>query len=146
MTSLDNYVEIPPSSRISQVGEQILAEQARRALAHDSLPQLPPINLSAEPSTFGPSSTNTLSLDKSWSLDNSWTLSQKYHLPGEALILPRQSLETTVPFTDHVADKIYPGFGRIESREQDRWRLDYLDTRRCKGKSGMGMCFTLHWR
>ena len=119
MSSLDNGADIPRSSTLDQVSQQILAEQAQRALHQDSLPQLPllpPLKLLPAPYT------------------------------GQAFNFPSHFPEETLPLTDRLADKIYPGLGRIQSTDKNHWRLDYLDTRRCKGKSGMGMCFTLKWR
>ncbi len=44
---------------------------------------------------------------------------------------------------DRVADAIYPGFGRIETTYANgaSSRLDYIYTRRCGGRGGVGICW-----
>lgn len=46
-------------------------------------------------------------------------------------------------FADRVADSIYPGFGRIETTYANgaSSRLDYIYTRRCGGRGGVGVCW-----
>lgn len=46
-------------------------------------------------------------------------------------------------FADRVADSIYPGFGRIETTHANgaTSRLDYIYTKRCGGKGGLGVCW-----
>jgi hypothetical protein len=46
-------------------------------------------------------------------------------------------------FADRVADTIYPGFGRIETKHANgaTSRLDYIYTRRCGGRGGLGVCW-----
>lgn len=46
-------------------------------------------------------------------------------------------------FADRVADAIYPGFGRIETKYANgaTSRLDYIYTRRCGGRGGLGVCW-----
>jgi hypothetical protein len=51
--------------------------------------------------------------------------------------------ETRQRFSDRAADMIFPGFGRIESKDpQNPWRLDYLYSGSCRVK-GLGMCFSM---
>ncbi len=46
-------------------------------------------------------------------------------------------------FADRVADAIYPGFGRIETTYANGTssRLDYIYTKRCGGRGGLGICW-----
>ncbi|MBX9948833.1 MAG: hypothetical protein K2Y39_06710 [Candidatus Obscuribacterales bacterium] len=46
-------------------------------------------------------------------------------------------------FADRVADAIYPGFGRIETTYANgaSSRLDYIYTKRCGGRGGLGICW-----
>jgi len=46
-------------------------------------------------------------------------------------------------FADRVADSIYPGFGRIETTYANgaSSRLDYIYTKRCGGRGGLGICW-----
>ena len=46
-------------------------------------------------------------------------------------------------FADRVADVIYPGFGRIETKHANgaTSRLDYIYTKRCGGRGGLGVCW-----
>ena len=46
-------------------------------------------------------------------------------------------------FSDRIADAIYPGFGRIETTHANgaTSRLDYIYTRRCGGRGGVGVCW-----
>ncbi|MBU6453309.1 MAG: hypothetical protein KGS72_16115 [Cyanobacteria bacterium REEB67] len=46
-------------------------------------------------------------------------------------------------FIDDAEDKVFPGFGRIQSKNPNQdWRLDYLYSNRCKN-SGFGLCFIM---
>jgi len=54
--------------------------------------------------------------------------------------------ESRQRFSDRAADMIFPGFGRIESKDpQNPWRLDYLYSGSCRVK-GLGMCFSMKIR
>ncbi len=43
---------------------------------------------------------------------------------------------------DSFADRVFPGFGRLESSENS-WRLDFLDTSGCSTKAKIGLCFRI---
>jgi hypothetical protein len=50
-------------------------------------------------------------------------------------------------FSDRVADAIYPGFGRIETKHANgaTSRIDYINTRRC-GTRGIGICWQYRFK
>ncbi|MBS1991960.1 MAG: hypothetical protein JSS86_11340 [Cyanobacteria bacterium SZAS LIN-2] len=51
--------------------------------------------------------------------------------------------ESRQRFSDQAADMIFPGFGRIESKDpNNQWRLDYIYSSRCRTK-GLGLCFSM---
>jgi hypothetical protein len=139
MTSIDNGIDIPASSRLSQVGTEILAEQARHALADESIQTRLKLNLSPEKGFYGPEAPGPAPIVQTNGSD----------LPaaGTFKITPSPLDQDGQRLSDSIADKVYPGFGRIESPNQSNpWRLDYVDPSRCKTKASVGLCFTMDLR
>jgi hypothetical protein len=139
MTSLENGADIPASSRLSQVGDQILAEQARHALSSDSFTA--PLKLDLPKSTDFGGTQNSGAYTKDW--DNA----DSFPGAGKIRVGPAPPSNDEPRLSDKLADKIYPGFGRIESEDPNsKWRFDFIDTGRCKTKARLRMCFTMNFR
>jgi hypothetical protein len=52
-------------------------------------------------------------------------------------------LEYRQRYADDMADRVFPGFGRIEQKDgKNGWRIDYLNTRNCHMKH-LGLCFSM---
>jgi hypothetical protein len=139
MTSIDNGADIPASSRLSQVGQEILAEEARRTLADDSVQPKLKLNLAPPAATYGPEApTQPL---------NAASKTDEVPPVNQVKILPGPFADNDQRLSDRLADSVHPGLGRIESQDlNSNWRLDYVDAGRCKSKASVGMCFTFDWR
>jgi hypothetical protein len=140
MTSIDNGVDVPPSSRLSQVGNEILADEARRGLTDPNAKDH--LKLVLPPSAFDMDSEAKAFRDAANGKD---VLPGPIKIPGQPAAPNDRS-----QMVDGLADKLYPGFGRFESDGPGgpgtKWRFDYLDPSRCTTKADVGLCFKLNFR
>lgn len=117
-----------------EVARQILQEEAQRGLEERT-----PLKLTLKPPddtsqrVYGPVKDEQFA---------SRTSRDKDELDYRVKPLPDPSSKSVAQVRDAFIDKVIPGFGRIESRD-DSWRFDYLDPSACDTKAQVGLCFKI---
>ena len=152
---LDSGTEVPASSRLAQVNAAILGEQTGRVLADDSMPErfrlvLPketghadPLHTGTQPDALHPDPLHPDALHPD-PLHPPDLDPQRFLGDGKFKLNPAPFTESSQPFADRIGDRIFSGFGRIESTgSKNPWRLDYVDPSRCKSHAKFGLCFTM---
>ncbi len=125
------------TSAQSEVSRQILQEEAQRTLS--GTPSVP-LRLSSKPDGFGPVYGPAKEPD-----GDALQKHQNYvDARGYRINEPKfnESPRTIQNFRDDIADKVFPGFGRLQSSD-NQWRLDYLDPSACNTRARVGLCFKI---